>query len=186
MSPALIALTTDFGPSGGYVGAMKGAALSINPDAVLVDISHDVPPRDIAHGAFVSASAYRYFPPDTVHVAVVDPGVGTSRLALLLVTPTGSFLAPDNGLLTYVLTDHLAEGTTALPEAPKGVGFLEPFSMPVPDSCSAYSLNNADYWRHPISGTFHGRDIFAPVAAQPLGRRRRARGWASPSKRSPA
>ena len=89
MFPKIVSLTTDFGADDGYVGAMKGVILAIDPGIALVDISHDVPPQDVAHGAFVLGSAYRYFTADAVHVAVVDPGVGTSRRSVLVVTPAG-------------------------------------------------------------------------------------------------
>ena len=165
MSSKIVSLTTDFGAAGGYVGAMKGVILGIDPSVALVDISHEVPPQDIAHVAFVLGGAYRYFTPDTVHVAVVDPGVGTSRRSILVVTPTGRFLAPDNGLLTYVLADHQVRGS------PTGTGvsgegeFMQPVTLPVPEGCSAYVLTRSAYWHHPVSDTFHGRDVFAPVAA---------------------
>ena len=165
MSSTIITLTTDFGASGGYVGAMKGVVLGINSDASIVDISHDVPPQDIAHGAFVLGSTYRYFSPDAIHVGVVDPGVGTSRRALLIITPGGRFLAPDNGLLTHVLADHRDQGAPEVVSRPSTGKFMEPVITPVPDGCSGYELNRSEYWRHPVSDTFHGRDIFAPAAA---------------------
>ena len=164
MSSPIVTLTTDFG-DGGYVGAMKGVVLAISPDTVLVDISHDVPPQDIAHGAFVLGSAYRYFAPSTVHVGVVDPGVGTSRRALLVITPAGRFLAPDNGLLTYVLADHQCVEPSQCAVVSEGKRFMAPLMSPVPEGCSAYALCRPEYWRHPVSDTFHGRDILAPVAA---------------------
>ena len=162
MPASVITLTTDFGPSDWYVAAMKGAALNVNPHVTIVDVSHDVPPQDIAHGAFVLGAIYRYYAPDTVHVGVVDPGVGTSRRALLLVTPNGRFLAPDNGLLTYVLADQLKGENATGRETGE---FMAPVTTPVPERCSAYTLNRPEFWRHPVSDTFHGRDIFAPVAA---------------------
>ena len=161
MTAPIISLTTDFGSASGYAGALKGVLLGINPASTIVDISHEVPAQDIAHGAFVLGSAYRYFDDGAIHVAVVDPGVGTSRRALLLITPAGRFLTPDNGLLSYVVLDRA--GNTAPPEP--NVGFMEPALTPVPEGCAAYSITNPEYWRHPVSSTFHGRDIFAPVAA---------------------
>ena len=85
---------------------MKGAALTVNPDAVLVDVSHDVPPQDVAYGAFVLGSCYRSFPKGAIHVAVVDPGVGSSRHPLLLMTPDAAFIGPDNGIFSYVFRDY--------------------------------------------------------------------------------
>lgn len=164
MSSPIITLTTDFGARDWYVGAVKGALLGVNPSATVVDISHDIPPQDTAHGAFVLGSVYRSFPADAVHVAVVDPGVGTSRRALLVVIPEGRFIAPDNGLLTYVLADHRTPTSETLSADSLGK-FMQPTTAPVPDGCSAYSLTRAEYWHHPVGDTFHGRDVFAPVAA---------------------
>ncbi len=156
----MITLTTDFGTRDWYVGAMKGAALTINPNANIVDVTHDVPPQDIIHAAFVLANVNRTFPSDTVHVAVVDPGVGTSRRPLLVVTPNGRFVSPDNGLVTYVLAElggWKAEGTDE--------SFMSPTTAGLPDDCAAHELKRPEYWRHPVSSTFHGRDVFAPSAA---------------------
>ena len=153
--PPLITLTTDFGTSDPYVGAMKGVILSINPGAAIVDISHHVQPQAVLQGAFVIGSSHRFFPQGTVHVVVVDPGVGTSRYPLLLVTPQASYLAPDNGVLSYVIR----EGFDKEPEVPEGA------RMALPEEFRAYRLTSSEFWRHPVSSTFHGRDIFAPVAA---------------------
>ena len=154
MTSPIITLTTDFGSRDGYAAAIKGAILSVHRDVTIVDLSHEVPPQDVAHGAFLLGAVCPYFPPDGVHLAVVDPGVGAERLLVLLVTPHGSYLAPDNGLLTYVLMAHEDGG-----EAP-GVQGEE-----IPDGCRAYSLDRREYWLHRVSDTFHGRDILAPVAA---------------------
>ena len=161
MTPPIITLTTDFGSSDAFVASMKGVILTINRSAVLADVSHDVPPQDIPHGAFVLQSAYRYFPADSIHIAVVDPGVGTARRAVLLVTPQGRFLAPDNGLLTYVVGDHQPSPRHRAEKA----AFLCPIPVPVPSGCVAFVLSRPEYWRQPVSDTFHGRDLFAPVAA---------------------
>src|SRR2546427_5992212 len=99
----IVTLLTDFGDRDMYVGAMKGALLSVYPGARIVDITHYVPPQNVRAGAFTGAGAWRYFPEGTIHLGVVDPGVGTDRRALLLETPTGWFLGPDNGLLSPVL-----------------------------------------------------------------------------------
>jgi S-adenosylmethionine hydrolase len=160
VSNRVIAFTTDFGSADAYVAAMKGVALGIVPDLTFVDITHEVPPQDIAHGAFVLGNAYQYFPFDTIHVAVVDPGVGTRRKAVLLVTPTGSFVAPDNGMLSYVLKDYMTFDQIQF----ESTEFAHPVVIPVPPDCQAYELTNPEYWRHTVSSTFHGRDIFAPVA----------------------
>ena len=160
MPAPIISLTTDFGSVSGYAGTVKGVLLGINPASTIVDISHDVPAQDISHGAFVLGSAYRYFDDSTIHLAVVDPGVGSSRRAILLVTPEGRFLAPDNGLLTYVVMGQASESPVV-----SSVGFMESALVAVPEGCAAYAITRPEYWRHPVSRTFHARDIFAPVAA---------------------
>ena len=152
-----IVLTTDFGSADPYVGVMKGVILSINPQASIIDLSHQIQPQNLPQAAFILGASHHYFPPDAIHVVVVDPGVGTGRSILLLVTPTARFLAPDNGVLSRVLLDHL-------PNHPHQPGRV-PDSVLVPDGCSVYALSNPEYWLQPVSNTFHGRDIFAPVAA---------------------
>ncbi len=154
-----ITLLTDFGTRDAYVGAMKGAILSVNPAASIVDICHDVPPQDIMAGAFLLGSACESFPQGTVHAAVVDPGVGTRRRIVLLVTPSAFFLAPDNGLLTFVVGD--ARGRLVRSRADFGATRR----VAVPRGCTAYAVTEPRYWRRPVSMTFHGRDIVAPVAA---------------------
>jgi S-adenosylmethionine hydrolase len=133
----IITLTTDFGTADGYVGAMKGVILSLAPRVSLVDISHDVLPQDVRHGARLLAMAAPFFPSGTVHVGVVDPGVGSARRGIALQTSLAIFVGPDNGLFTPFLLDRVA--------------------------CVA--LTNTAAHRHPVSKTFHGRDVFAPVAA---------------------
>ncbi len=135
----IITLLTDFGNRDAYAGVMKGVILGINPQAAIVDITHEVEPQNILQAAYVLKTASQYFPENTVHVIVVDPGVGTDRKAVLLRTPKALFVAPDNGVLSYVY--H--EGKV-----------LE-----------MISLIHPEYWLQPVSRTFHGRDIFAPVAA---------------------
>jgi S-adenosyl-L-methionine hydrolase (adenosine-forming) len=136
--PPIVALLSDFGTQDHYVGAMKGAVLSVCPEAHLVDLVHDLPAHDVAAGAFALAAAKDAFPTGTVFLAVVDPGVGTSRRALAVQTRAHRFVAPDNGLLTLVLADH--------PEA------------------RAHAITNAGLFRHRVSPTFHGRDVLGPVA----------------------
>lgn len=154
MPGPVITLLTDFGLADSYVGAMKGVALGINPDVRPVDISHLVPPQDVLHGAFLLGQAWSLFPAGTIHLAVVDPGVGTERRALLVRGMGHWFLAPDNGLLTFALPPEVAD--TAI---------FQPYAANVPDGFDAYAITNPRYWRQPVSATFHGRDIFAPVAA---------------------
>lgn len=149
----MITLTTDFGTTDTYVGVMKGVITAINPDALLVDLTHDVDPQSILHGAFLLGSAYRFFPPNTIHLVVVDPGVGSSRRPILLDTPKGRFVGPDNGVLTYVLKDASMQASS-----------MEGSEQRLLEGYRAYHLTNSDYWLHPLSSTFHGRDVFASVA----------------------
>jgi hypothetical protein len=137
---AIITLTTDLSTDDPYVATMKGVILSINPQVIIVDICHAIKPQNIAQAAFLLSTTYRYFPEGTIHVVIVDPGVGTERKAVLLITPQAIFIAPDNGVLSYIIEE-------ASPE-------LE-----------AIALTNPRFWLSPVSDTFHGRDIFAPVAA---------------------
>ena len=153
MATSLLVFTTDFGLSDSYAGVMKGVALGINPDLTLIDLTHQIAPQNVFQGSFALGVSYRYFPPNTIHVVVVDPGVGTSRRPVLLQTPHGSFVAPDNGLLSRVLDDYI-------PNPPTASGPVE-----LPPAPRAYHLTNPDYWLHPVSSTFHGRDIFTPVGS---------------------
>ena len=162
--PGVITLLTDFGSQDAYVAAMKGVVLSIAPSVTLIDITHSIPPQDIYAAAFTLGASHAFFPRRTIHVVVVDPGVGTQRRALLLQTPDALFLAPDNGVLTYVVEAFRdAHPNTA----PTGHLSTPPplVSVPVPVSLRAYTLANKALFRPQISQTFHGRDIFAPVAA---------------------
>ena len=134
-----ITLTTDFGLSDPYVGLLKGAILCVHPTALIVDLTHAIPPQDCAQAARTLAWAYPYFPAGTVHTAIVDPGVGSGRKAIAFRFRDHLFLGPDNGVFTAVL------GSDS------------------PDQIVA--LENRAYFRHPVSRTFHGRDIFAPLAA---------------------
>ena len=138
MSP-VITLLSDFGSYDGYVGAMKGVILQINPRAFPVDISHEIEAHDIMSGALVLASVYSYFPVGTIHIAVVDPGVGSGRRAIILETSRGYFVGPDNGIFTLVWERETVIRCVAI-ENPR---FREPI----------------------VSQTFHGRDVFAPAAA---------------------
>lgn len=142
--PRIITLTTDFGTSDAYVGVMKGVILGINPNAQVVDITHAVPPQDIHEAAFLIHAAYRYFPTDTIHVIVVDPGVGSDRRAIVCQTEQALFVCPDNGILTYLLHEIENDGKQ-----------LE----------NIVAIQNPVYCLPEVSQTFHGRDIFAPVAA---------------------
>jgi hypothetical protein len=135
----LITLTTDFGSSDSYVAQMKGVILAVNPNARIVDVTHSIPPQDVARAAVVIESFIPAFPAGTLHVAVIDPGVGSSRRLLAAEAAGQRFLAPDNGVLAPV------------------------FNRWPPSQIR--ELQNDRFWRNPISSTFHGRDILAPVAA---------------------
>ena len=137
--PGIVALLTDFGTSDPYVGAMKGVILGICRSAQIVDVCHDVPAQDVLAGALVLQAAYGYFPRGTVFVAVVDPGVGSSRRAVAAEADGRLFVCPDNGLLS-------------------GIAQRTPIAR-------AVELTNSDYFLPHVSQTFHGRDVFAPVAA---------------------
>jgi S-adenosylmethionine hydrolase len=136
---AIITLLTDFGTQDTYVGVMKGVIASLCPDATVIDLTHAVPPQDIATGAFLLDVSVDYFPEGTIHVAVVDPGVGTARKPIGLRTAKAFFVGPDNGIFTLVLQRQKL--------------------------LQAVCLENPRYHLPSISATFHGRDIFAPVAA---------------------
>jgi|ERR1051326_2177168 S-adenosylmethionine hydrolase len=139
MPAQTITLTTDFGLADHFAGTMKGVILDIAPRVSIVDITHDVQPFEITEGAFVIAQAYRYFPRKTVHVIVVDPGVGSQRRPILAEMGGQYFVAPDNGVLSMIWNR----------EAKKKVRHV----------------TNDNYFLKPVSRTFHGRDVFAPVAA---------------------
>jgi hypothetical protein len=148
---AVITLTTDFGLADAYVAAMKGVVLGINPEAQLVDICHSIQPRNISQAAFVLSTAYEFFPPRTIHVVVIDPGVGTERRAVILRTPEAYFVAPDNGVLSYIVRKYAGKQNS-------------PDRQQL-DGAEAFAITESRFWRSPVSPTFHGRDIFAPVAA---------------------
>lgn len=139
MSSSIITLLTDFGQRDGFVGTMKGVILGICPQAKIVDISHEIEPQNINAGAFVLNTSYKYYPSGTIHVVVIDPGVGSGRRIVCVLAFEQYFLAPDNGVLRYI--------------------YLE---------CPEFEIvqvSNKKYFLSRISQTFHGRDIFAPVAA---------------------
>lgn len=136
-SRPIITLLTDFGNADYFAGSMKGVILGINPEANIVDITHDVPAQDVHTAAFILLAAFRAFPPGTVHVAVVDPGVGSERRPLAAIAENHFFVGPDNGVFSYVFERD-----------PKK---------------RVFNLTKDAYFRKPVSETFHGRDIFAPV-----------------------
>ena len=139
MSNAIITLTTDYGTSDHLVGTLKGVILKINPDVTIVDITHEVTPYDLLDGALAIGSAYAYFPPKTIHIVVVDPGVGTERRPLLVSGDNQYFVAPDNGVLSLI---YERNSNVVVRHANAEHDFLQP-----------------------VSKTFHGRDVFAPIAA---------------------
>ena len=139
MKHPIITLLTDFGTKDHYVASMKGTILNVNPQCILVDITHHVSPHDITEGAFILSNAYSSFPKGTIHLSVIDPGVGSSRAPILLVTTHYFFIGPDNGLFTLALKKERVR--------------------------KAVVLSNPKYFLSRMSTTFHGRDLFAPAAA---------------------
>lgn len=134
----VITLLTDFGACDYFVGAMKGVILSINPHATIIDITHEIPPQDIKAAAFTLFACYKDFPAGTIHVAVVDPGVGSNRRPILVESGHQFFIGPNNGLFSWII-DRERE-------------------------FAAWQIANEQLFRKPVSSTFHGRDVFAPVA----------------------
>lgn len=155
---AIITLTTDFGLKDAYVAAMKGVILSINPKVRLIDICHSIPPQDVREAAFIFKTTYSFFPEGTIHIVVVDPGVGTGRRAVILKTPSACFIAPDNGVLSYVIEPFLTRSDF-------GEEGAAPHLVEFRPELEAVAITNPRFWRSTVSPTFHGRDIFAPVAA---------------------
>ena len=139
MSQPIITLTTDYGTNDHLVGTVKGVILKINPDATIVDITHNVMPFDVLDGALAIGSAYKYFPSKTVHLVIVDPGVGTERRPLLVSGEQQFFVGPDNGVFSLVYEKE--------------------------ERITVRHVTAEHYFLNPVSKTFHGRDVFAPVAA---------------------
>lgn len=140
---SFLTLTTDFGTKDGFVGTMKGVIWKICPQVQIADISHEISPQNVTEGAIALWRAYPFFPDGTVHVFVVDPGVGTQRRAIAAKLGTQYYIGPDNGLLTPIIEDAEAKGQT--------VEFVH--------------MTNPKYWLPDVSHTFHGRDIFSPAGA---------------------
>ena len=140
----IITLSTDFGLGDAYVAIMKGVILGIASRATMIDYSHGIAPGNIAQAAYVLQSGYRYFPPGTTHVTVVDPGVGSERRAVAIETPLAAFVGPDNGVFSLIVEDMRREGVREM---------------------RIVELTDSRYWLPHVSPTFHGRDVFAPVAA---------------------
>jgi S-adenosylmethionine hydrolase len=136
---SVITLTTDFGTRDWFVGTMKGVIASLAPTTRVIDLTHELPPGDIRGGAFALAASHRFFPKGAIHVIVVDPGVGSARKAIAVQTAKAVFVGPDNGVLSWALAKEKIR--------------------------AIHALENEAYFLRPVSRTFHGRDVFAPVAA---------------------
>lgn len=136
--PQIITLTTDFGLIDNFTGVMKGVIYSINPDVTIVDITHNIERHNILQCAISIKNSFLYFPSGTIHLAVVDPGVGTERLPLIIESKGQYFIGPDNGIFTYIYQDK---------------------------NCKVINITNSEFFLGNISSSFHGRDIFSPVAA---------------------
>ena len=134
----IVTLITDFGFLGEYVGAMKGAILKVNPRCQVIDVTHQIEPQDVLRASFILQNTYPFYPTGTVHVVVVDPGVGLSRRPVVLKKNGHFFVGPDNGVFTFLLSD---KGRT-----------------------EGYEITRREFFLSPLSETFHGRDLFAPVA----------------------
>jgi S-adenosylmethionine hydrolase len=134
----IVTLLTDFGTRDYFVGAMKGAILSVNADAQIVDLTHECPPQNVRTAGFTLFAAHPTYPQQTIHLAIVDPGVGSTRRAIVAVTENSVFVAPDNGILSFIYWQA--------------------------KTFKVFQITNDKYFRKPISATFHGRDIFAPIA----------------------
>jgi len=156
----IITLTTDFGYDDAYVAAVKGAILSTNPEANIIDISHSIEPQNILQAAFILNAAYHYFPKQTIHMAIVDPSVGSERRGIILKTPSALFVAPDNGILSYIIDDLFTIESRSLTEHTHDLK-----EIVFKTGLEAAAITDPRFWRHPVSPIFHGRDIFAPVAA---------------------
>jgi len=135
----IITLTTDFGTSDPYVGIMKGVILSINPKAKIIDITHSIPPQDVISAGFTIKNSFSFFPERTIHLAIIDPGVGSKRSPILIETEKYFFIGPDNGLFSSIISKEKIK--------------------------NIIKITNKNYFLKKISSTFHGRDIFAPVTA---------------------
>lgn len=138
MAKSLITLTTDFGEADYYVPAMKGVILQINPAAEIVDLTHQIPPHDIYAAAFTLKCCYNDFPKNTIHLVVVDPGVGSDRRPIMVMTDNHWFIGPDNGVFSYIYQTEIVNRIV--------------------------HFTSEHYFRSPVSNTFHGRDVFAPCA----------------------
>lgn len=135
----MITFLTDFGSADYFVPAVKGVILSINPQTQIIDLTHQIPAQDVAAGAFTLGACYHNFPPGAIHLAVVDPGVGSSRRAIVVQAGEHLFVGPDNGLFSYVYARE--------------------------EQVRVFQIERQEFFRHPVSATFHGRDVFAPIAA---------------------
>jgi S-adenosylmethionine hydrolase len=155
----IVTLLSDFGLADAYAGALRGSVLAANPAARVVDITHDVPPQDIVLGALVLEQAWPYFPPGSVHVAVVDPGVGTARRRLALAAAGHLFVGPDNGVLSAALPDE-ARG-----RRPPGEGYAVR-EVVAPAGVTVVAIEEASLLPREPSATFEGRDVFGPVAGR--------------------
>ena len=140
---SILTLTTDFGQENGFIGVMKGVIWGIAPEVKIADITHEIPPQNVRLGAYALWRVVPFFPPGSVHVAVVDPGVGTARRPIGVQIGEQKFIVPDNGLITPMLEDGEQAG------------------VPI----DIVHLNNQKFWLPDVSHTFHGRDIFAPTGA---------------------
>ncbi len=156
----LCSFTSDFGLRDPYVGVVKAVMLAICPDCAIVDVTHDVAPQNVAEAAFLTRQAWPYFRKGTIHLAVVDPGVGTEREAVAVRTPRGFAVGPDNGVLSAALDEALAADRGEVAAYSQALR-----QIPLPTGCDARTIRSEQVVRREPSATFHGRDIFGPAAA---------------------
>lgn len=157
--PAIVSFTSDFGLADPYVGTVKAVMLAACPGLTIVDVTHDVAPQAVVQAAFLTQQSWPFFPDGTVHLVVVDPGVGTARAAVALRTPRGFVVGPDNGVLSAALPDGVRD-----PGGDEKIATA--MALPVPPGYEVRSIESSQVLAQRVSATFHGRDIFGPAAAR--------------------
>ncbi len=156
----VITLLTDYGVNDWYVASVKGTILSINSEVNIIDICNTIEPQNVFQASFIIGTIYRFFPAGSIHIVIVDPEVGSNRKSIILSTGYAYFIAPDNGVLSFILIDKMLSIYKAGSKPRKVLKRVK-----LPAGYKAIEISNQDYWLNPVSATFHGRDIFAPVAA---------------------
>lgn len=156
----VITLTTDFGINDGYIASLKGVILDINPSATVIDICNTIKPQNILQASYIINGVFSYFPEKSIHLVIIDPDVGSKRKAIILSVLSHYFIAPDNGVMSFILNRFIKSS-----KYNKSTGEFAITRKKIPDNTEATAITNSLYWNKKISPVFHGRDIFAPVAA---------------------